>query len=528
MPGTVFTPHVSAPLRRPLPFARTPTVAGRVAGDWATVAATAGRARVAHFCPAPQLGSSLGAVTRCLRGSMAVGRRLARALCGRIRRALHEGMWPGRFRRIAHANGEATVVLDGDLEVRWQSPAVTDEFALSNLAGARRHFLSVLHPHDALVALGRLRRLVDHAARNPAINPQSELIETRLRDGRGRWRDVELAVRVAPRAGWLVVGLRDVRQRRRGSQRFTTAVRGADPLAAARHDEALRRAEAALHHVATTGPPSTWSPTNGLDGDPDQQIVMRRDLPGALVRGELDLLYQPIMDLGLDYPYAVEATLCWMHPTLGRLTLTQLAPVAARLGLIDEISSWSVDHASRQLAQWLAAGRDLVLSLNVGWHQLAGLDAGGGGLCADIDEAIIAYGLPANRLVIELDQRPGAVDTDVVEACLRQVRARGVRTALDDFAVVGSGALDLLRILPVDVVKIGRSPLRPPDLEVIEVMVGLGRQLAFDVVAQGLETWADRRLVQATGCHLGQGPLFAEPAAAEVIESYLDGFFCAD
>src|SRR4029079_15506287 len=95
------------------------------------------------------------------------------------------------------------------------------------------------------------------------------------------------------------------------------------------------------------------------------RMVMEQDLPEALVRGEMDLIYQPILDLLVSRPFAVEALLRWRHPKLGTLLPADVIPVAEDLGLIDELGGWVLQQAGRQPATWLREGRDLSMAVNV-------------------------------------------------------------------------------------------------------------------------------------------------------------------
>jgi EAL domain-containing protein (putative c-di-GMP-specific phosphodiesterase class I) len=286
----------------------------------------------------------------------------------------------------------------------------------------------------------------------------------------------------------------------------------------------MRRADLALRRAKQLG----RGRVEWYDKAVEEAIVRRdtleQELPDALLGGQLDLIYQPILDLVADRPLAVEALLRWRHPRLHTLLPVDIIPVAETLGLIDEIGSWVLRQACRQLAEWRVDGRDLSMAVNVSPRQLDGP-----GLAVDVAAALDLYDLPAYRLVIEVAE--GGLGTDTGAACeqLGVLRSLGVRIALDDFGA-GPASLTHLRRLPMDLVKIGPSffdsPCERPNhpLPIIDVMVGLGRRLGIEVAAEGLEVPSHLDVVRAAGCRIGQGHLLARPQPAEHVEAYLDGF----
>ena len=549
-----------------------------------------------------------------------------------------------QFRNLVAGSTDVIMVLGPDLIVRWQSTAAARQFGLSDQEVVGRHFQSMVHPDDAVQVADRLadvRNAVEGAAESPA------LIEARLRDGFGRWRETESSVSDqsdVPEVAGLVVHIRDVGERKdmeRALHRMAYAdqltglanrrqlmmsivaqqrsprargallvleldgfnavndVRGydigdavlvevarrlregsgdtdlparlsgdefavlteaspveayalatrlvtmlAEPIALpgvtvhlsagvgmtdlagpANGDDVMRRADLALRRAKQLG----RSRVEWYDEAVEQQIMRRmtieQELPDALLRGQLDLLYQPILDLVRGRPLGVEALLRWRHPRLGTLLPYDVIPVAEDLGLMPEIGSWVMHQASRQLATWLREGRDLSMAINVSPRQLIGPD-----LTTDVSTVLELHEFPADRLVLELAEG-GLAENGLAEAaCERvgEVRSLGVRTALDEFGT-GTQSLINLRGLPVDMVKIGPSffhDARPAagHVPLIDVMVGLGRRIGIEVVAHGLEAPAHLEIVRGAGCRLGQGHLFARPQPAERTEAYLDGF----
>jgi len=288
--------------------------------------------------------------------------------------------------------------------------------------------------------------------------------------------------------------------------------------------DVLHRARLAADRARETGPGQVEWYDPGMEQAVRLRETVASELPDALRSGELDLIYQPIMDIARDRPLAVEALLRWRHPRLGTLMPADVIPVAEQTGLIGDVGRWVLRQASTQLAIWRAEGRHLSMSINVSPH---GLDAGE--LVADVQAALSDRRLPADSLILEFAE--AAIEgSKVVDESLDALRAVGVRTALDAF---GTGATSLahLRRLPIDLVKLDRSffGAAGPDgaagaAPVLDVLVGMGRRLGVDVVAQGVELPAEVDVLRRTRCPFGQGHLFARPQPAEHTEAYLDGF----
>ena len=304
----------------------------------------------------------------------------------------------------------------------------------------------------------------------------------------------------------------------------------ADLTADANLDEVIRRAAFALRSVRN-GPPGAieW-----YDEEMETRLLRRstleQDLPGAVSRGELDLRYQPIVELPGRRPVGVEALLAWRHPTLGPVPADELLPLAEDLGLLTQVGHWALHQSCRLLVNWRRLHGSLWLAVNVRPREL--VDPA---FQASLDTALEIYQIPPSALVIEIaeqglvqvrdaQQQPAVED---LAAQLGQLRAQGMRTAIDNFGA-GPTSLSRLRILPIDLLKIDRDVFgQPPDAArhlgaVMDVTVALGRRLGLEVIAHGLQTPEDLSTVQAAGCRLGQGDLLGKPMPAEHHEALLE------
>ena len=302
----------------------------------------------------------------------------------------------------------------------------------------------------------------------------------------------------------------------------------ADVTADADIDEVIRRAALALRSVRS-GPPGA---VEWYDEEMETRLLRRstleQDLPGAVTRGELDLSYQPIVELAGRRPVGVEALLVWRHPTLGPVPESELLPLAEDLGLLTEVGNWALHQSCRLLVSWRRHHELLWLALNVRPRQL--LDPA---FQAALHTALDIYQIPPSALVIEIaeqdllqarDTQPAVED---LATQLGRLRAQGLRTAVDNFGA-GPTSLNRLRILPIDLLKIDRDVFgQPADAHrqigaVMDVTVTLGRRLGLEVIAHGLQAPEDLDTVRAAGCRLGQGDLLGRPMPAEHLEALLD------
>ena len=263
-----------------------------------------------------------------------------------------------------------------------------------------------------------------------------------------------------------------------------------------------------------------------------RRSAIQQELPGALGRGELDLAYQPIIELPSGRPVGVEALLRWRHPKLGSVPPAELLPIAEELGLLDEIGEWVLHWACRQLSSWMREGHDLFVTVNVSAHELAAPH-----FVAGVTAALESHLVPASALIIEVAERqlvairedPSSRATfDDVLTHLADLRTLGVGAAVDNFGI-GPTSLSQLRILPLDLLKIDRRVFAPEGQSghanaIIDVMVKLGGQLGIRVLAQGLETEADLDIATAAGCRYGQGYPMSHPVPPEHLEAYLDHY----
>ncbi|KKK06835.1 bifunctional diguanylate cyclase/phosphodiesterase, partial [Micromonospora sp. HK10] len=290
---------------------------------------------------------------------------------------------------------------------------------------------------------------------------------------------------------------------------------GGDP------EDVLRQAELARRRAVQLGRDRVeW-----YDAYLEEQLVRRldleRELPGAVARGELDLVYQPVLALADRLPVGTEALLRWRSPVLGTVLPDEVLPVAADLDLAGEVGRWVLDRACRQLANWSDGGRELWMAVNVTPRELSAPD-----FVARTATALAAYDVPPERLVVEVAEPAVAAELPTVVARFAGLRSLGVRTALDDFRAEHA-SLAQLRRLPIDLLKVGPHLVGPaPDGQrpLIDVVAALGDRLGVEVVVEGLESDAQVAGARRAGCRYGQGFALARPAPAERVEAWFEEF----
>jgi diguanylate cyclase len=281
-----------------------------------------------------------------------------------------------------------------------------------------------------------------------------------------------------------------------------------------------------------------------------RRTAVEHELRGAVTRDELDLAYQPVVDLETRRIVGVEALLRWEHPRLGTVPPDEFIPIAEDAGMIGELDQWVLHRACRQLSRWLGDGHDIWLSVNISVRELHLFD-----YVAHIEEVLRAHRVPADHLVLEVTEHTVAVDLDELVEQLRALRAAGVRIALDDFGA-GYSSLGQLRTLPVDILKIDRSlvgdPGRTPEAvagesnaapaagasprdagksptvhakagspPLVDVVVTLGQRLGLTVIAEGVAKPDELAVVRAAGARLIQGEMFGRAMPAERVEAML-------
>lgn len=234
--------------------------------------------------------------------------------------------------------------------------------------------------------------------------------------------------------------------------------------------------------------------------------VIEDDLRQAIEADQLVLYYQPIVAADTGKTVAVEALVRWMHPTDGLIPPDKFIGIAEERGLISALGDWVLRRACLDSVAW----PHLTVSVNVSPVQFRQRD-----YVKNVGRILAETGMDPTRLELELTEGVVIDDADQAESAMIELRAMGVRLALDDFGV-GYSSLIYLRRFAFDKIKIDRSFLESMEATgesaiLVHSIVHLGRALGLQVVAEGVETEEQRRFLQAVGCHQLQGYYFARP-----------------
>ncbi|PMR59060.1 GGDEF domain-containing protein [Verrucosispora sp. ts21] len=294
---------------------------------------------------------------------------------------------------------------------------------------------------------------------------------------------------------------------------------GLAELAHGRPEDVLRQADLARRRAVQLGRDRIeW-----YDAYLEEQLVRRldleRELPGAVARGELDLVYQPVIGLADRLPVGTEALLRWRSPVLGTVFPAELLPVAEDLDIVGELGVWVLDRACRQVAEWSVGGRRLWMAVNVTTRELISPD-----FVPRTAAVLAAHGVAPDQLVIEVAEPRVCTELPTVVARLAGLRSLGIRTALDDFRAE-QASLAQLRRLPIDLLKVGPEVTEASrDRPLLDVVVTVADRLGAELVAEGLESAHQVEAACRAGCRYGQGYELARPATAERVEAYFEEF----
>ena len=260
-----------------------------------------------------------------------------------------------------------------------------------------------------------------------------------------------------------------------------------------------------------------------------ERMRLRSALDRAVTDGSFALQYQPIVALDTGETVGFEALVRWEHPTRGVIGPSAFIQVAEETGLIEAIGDWVLHRAVTVAAGWhRTMPPGVYVSVNVSAHQLRqGRDGSTTGFAERVDRELAAAGLPPENLMLELTESVLLGEEDQVWAELTTLRDTGVRLAIDDFGT-GFSSMRYLLHTPIDVIKIDKSfvssvATSPRRQAVVDGIVRLGQALGLRVVAEGIETAADRDVLATMGCPYGQGFLYSAPIGPAEAHRWLAG-----
>jgi EAL domain-containing protein (putative c-di-GMP-specific phosphodiesterase class I) len=259
-----------------------------------------------------------------------------------------------------------------------------------------------------------------------------------------------------------------------------------------------------------------------------QRIAIEASLRTALQARQLEVHYQPIMDIEKHHVVALEALLRWRHPNHGFVRPDRFVRIAEEAGLIVPIGDFVLQRALADMAAWRQSGATLVpVAFNVSAVQLQRSN-----LADSIERLSKQHGIEPAMLQVELTEsavfeRREERGREAAQDAVGKLRELGVHISIDDFGT-GYSSLSYLKRWRVDTLKIDRSFVRDlvtdmSDLAIVSAIVAMARHLHIEVVAEGIEGWQQLEKLRQLGCHYAQGYLIARPAAAADCRRFLGG-----
>jgi diguanylate cyclase (GGDEF)-like protein/PAS domain S-box-containing protein len=295
--------------------------------------------------------------------------------------------------------------------------------------------------------------------------------------------------------------------------------------AGARPDDLLRAADMAMYAAKRRGKARYAIFDAGMDERAWKRLELEAALRRAIDGGELRLHYQPLIDLTTGRVTDVEALVRWEQPGRGLMQPSDFIPLAEETGLIVPLGRWVLREACRQVRAWQRLGpgrRDLGVAVNLSARHFQDPH-----LVACVAAALSEAELAPACLELEITETAALEDIAGTAATLRELKALGVRLAIDDFGAGYSG-LSYLRRCPVDALKIDRSYVaglgrETGDEAMIRAVLAFARTMGLAVTAEGVETADQVAQLQELGCDLGQGFYFARPLPPDALPSLLAG-----
>jgi len=295
-------------------------------------------------------------------------------------------------------------------------------------------------------------------------------------------------------------------------------------------DELLQQADVAMYAAKRSGGNRFELYRSELRAAATSSRGLASELRRAIDDSELFVLYQPVFDLRDGSMLGAEALVRWRHAERGVISPVEFIPVAERRGLISAIGHFVLNEACRQLAAWTNAGsctEQMTLGVNLSGRELRDPRLG-----EHVAATLARHGIAPERLTLEITENVLIGELGDAHRAIESIANLGVRIALDDFGT-GYSTLAHLRHLRTDILKIDRSFVsqlggQSRDREIIAAVTGMAHALGMTVIAEGVETQAQRDELTAIGCDAAQGYLFAQPLTADALAAMFRGHAEAD
>jgi diguanylate cyclase (GGDEF)-like protein len=292
------------------------------------------------------------------------------------------------------------------------------------------------------------------------------------------------------------------------------------PLHADDGGELLRMADTALYAAKAKAGSNVALYDPASDDNATQRLMMNKNLQLALARDELELFYQPIINMQTQRVTSVEALLRWHHPDLGLLNPDEFMRLAEMSGLIRQVTRWTMDQAARQLRLWRLRGLNLDVSINLSISDIQDLN-----VTAQLRNVLDRLNLEPGALTLEVTETSMMTDPNKALESLQRLDKMGAMIAIDDFGT-GFASLSYLRRIPARAVKIDKAFIQrlsdeADDRIIVESTIAMAHALDKVVVAEGVEEASTLQTLQELGCDYAQGFYIATPMSIGDFEEWL-------
>lgn len=289
-------------------------------------------------------------------------------------------------------------------------------------------------------------------------------------------------------------------------------------------DTLLKNADVAMYQAKAAGRNSHCMFSGTMSIRSLERMELEDALRRALGNGDLELHYQPKMQLASGEVTGMEALLRWEHPERGPISPEKFIPLAEEANLIVELGEWVLATACRQLKTWQTGPlRGIPVAVNLSSQQFYHSD-----VHRVVIRALSETSITPNLIELELTESMLMQDADETIRCLRRLKEAGISLAVDDFGT-GYSSLAYLKRFPIDALKVDRSFVSElkavgDDISICAAIIALAHSLSLRVIAEGVETEEQLDLLKRYACDEVQGYYFARPQSAQDVERFLSGY----
>lgn len=335
----------------------------------------------------------------------------------------------------------------------------------------------------------------------------------------------------APRTATIRV-IKDCKLLEISREDFTRRLKSSDPVMQMITQVILTRYRDTLTRAEILGEGTTYPPPEMLEHDYTAQtdvmesIKLANEFQAALQNNELQLYYQPIINMVTGQVAGFEALMRWIHPEKGFISPGLFIPIAEKNGLIVEASRWALGEACRALKRIEGRiGRENTLYMSVNFSST---DFASENFLDHVYRILSESDVPASQIKLEITERLLIQQPDNAKEMLEMCRQAGMSIAIDDFGT-GYSSLSYLYYFPIDTLKVDQSFVRAmskedKSLELVRSIIGLGKNMNMSIIAEGVEDVEEARLLQSLGCDYAQGYHFARPLPEKDVIALLLGW----